>query len=124
MEKKGIDWAVSVDKLKVCLNMPEHLFEYLKEYHTRYKGDVRILEEDDFFLVFTKKKDEEDETNKISAILNVRDIDGYFRLGTFDFFNTKRYKNQAFFTFENSALYRIYSLNYDGTPNNCICCLL
>ena len=53
MEKKGIDWAVSVDKLKVCLNMPEHLFEYLKEYHTRYKGDVRILEEDDFFLVFT-----------------------------------------------------------------------
>lgn len=124
MEKKGIDWAVSVDKLKVCLNMPEHLFEYLKEYHTRYKGDVRILEEDDFFLVFTKKKDEEDETNKISAILNVRDIDGYFRLGTFDFFNTKRYKNQAFFTFENSSLYRIYSLNYDGTPNNCICCLL
>jgi hypothetical protein len=119
METGTINWNVSVDKLRVCLNMPEGLFDYLKEHYTHINEDCRILNEDDFSLVFF----EEDEKN-MSSVLNVRDIDGYFRLGKFDFNNTNKYENKAFFTFENDALYRIFSRNCDSTPNNYICCLM
>ena len=50
------------------------------EHYTRYDEltNARILDEDDFSLVFI----EGDET-KMSAVLNVRDVDGYFRLAMF-----------------------------------------
>lgn len=45
-----INWYVSVDKLRVFLNMPEHLYAYLKDNYTRYDelNETRILDEDDF----------------------------------------------------------------------------
>ena len=61
---KRIDWAVNVDKLRVCYNMPENLYDYLREHYTRHDEmtNARILDEDDSSLVFI----EEDDT-KMSA---------------------------------------------------------
>ena len=118
--KKGFKYKykVNIDKLRLCYKMPVNLYEYLKEHYTRHDtlNNTRILEEDDFNLVFI----DEDE-NKMTAILNVKDIDGYFKLGTFSFSNSAKYEGKAFFTFENSALYRIYAKTHTGEPTNCIC---
>lgn len=118
---RTIDWAVNVDKLRVCYNMPENLYDYLREHYTRYDDmtNARILDEDDFSLVFI----EEDDT-KMSAVLNVRDVEGFFRLGTFTFSNSAKYEGKAFFTFENGALYRVYTRVPNGEPTNHICDLL
>lgn len=63
-----LNYFVSVDKLRVCLNMPDNLYDYLKDHHTRYDGTTnnRILDEDNFTLVFI----EEDE-QKMTATLDV-----------------------------------------------------
>ena len=118
---KRIDWAVNVDKLRVCYNMPENLYDYLREHYTRHDEmtNARILDEDDFSLVFI----EEDDT-KMSAVLNVRDVDGFFRLGTFTFSNSAKYEGKAFFSFENGALYRVYTRVPNGEPTNHICDLM
>ena len=118
---KRTDWAVNVDKLRVCFTMPENLYTYLNEHYTRYDEltNARILDEDDFSLVFI-----EDDETKMSAVLNVRDVDGYFRLGTFTFSNSAKYEGKAFFTFENGALYRVYTRVPNGEPTNHICDLL
>lgn len=120
-KKKNFKWAVNIDKLRVCLNMPENLYEYLHEHYSRYDelSKYRILDEDDFNLVFI----EEDET-AMTAVLNVKDIEGYFRLGTFTFSNNAKYDGKAFFSFENSALYRIYTRQLNSAPQNHICDLL
>jgi hypothetical protein len=121
MKIKNFKWAVNIDKLRVCLNMPENLYEYLHEHYSIYDelSKSRILDEDDFNLVFI----DEDET-AMTAVLNVKDIDGYYRLGTFTFSNSKKYKDKAFFSFENSALYRIYTRQPNSAPQNHICDLL
>ena len=118
---KRTDWAVNVDKLRVCFTMPENLYAYLNGHYTRYDelSNARILDEDDFSLVFV-----EDDETKMSAVLNVRDVDGYFRLGTFTFSNSAKYEGKAFFTFENGALYRVYTRVPNGEPTNHICDLL
>ena len=115
---KRTDWAVNVDKLRVCFTMPENLYSYLNEHYTRYDEltNARILDEDDFSLVFV-----EDDETKMSAVLNVRDVDGYFRLGTFTFSNSAKYAGKAFFSFENSALYRVYLKFPNEEPKNHIC---
>ena len=76
---RTIDWAVNIDKLRVCFTMPENLYGYLNEHYTRRDEltDARILDEDTFSLLFI----EEDEV-KMTAVLNVRDVEGYYRLGT------------------------------------------
>ena len=115
---RTIDWAVNVDKLRVCFTMPEYLYGYLNEHYTRRDEltDARILDEDTFSLVFI----EEDEV-KMTAVLNVRDVEGYYRLGTFTFSNSAKYTGKAFFSFENSALYRIYLKFPNEEPKNHIC---
>ena len=91
---RAIDWAVNVDKLRVCFTMPENLYGYLNEHYTRRDEltDARILDEDTFSLLFI----EEDEV-KMTAVLNVRDVEGYYRLGTFTFSNSAKYAGKAFF---------------------------
>ena len=120
-KKHKHQWAVNIDKLRVCLNMPENLYEYLHEHYSIYDelSKSRILDEDDFNLVFI----DEDET-AMTAVLNVKDIDGYYRLGTFTFSNSNKYKDKAFFSFENCALYRRYTRNPNVLPQNHICDLL
>lgn len=120
-KKHKHQWAVNIDKLRVCLNMPDNLYEYLHEHYSRYDelSKSRILDEDDFNLVFI----DEDET-AMTAVLNVKDIDGYYRLGTFTFSNSDKYHGKAFFSFENSALYRIYTRQPNSAPQNHICDLL
>lgn len=115
---RTIDWAVNVDKLRVCFTMPEYLYGYLNEHYTRRDEltDARILDEDTFSLVFI----EEDEV-KMTAVLNVRDVEGYYRLGTFTFSNSAKYAGKAFFSFENSALYRVYLKFPNEEPKNHIC---
>ena len=115
---RAIDWAVNVDKLRVCFTMPENLYGYLNEHYTRRDEltDARILDEDTFSLVFI----EEDEV-KMTAVLNVRDVEGYYRLGTFTFSNSAKYAGKAFFSFENSALYRVYLKFPNEEPKNHIC---
>ena len=115
---RTIDWAVNVDKLRVCFTMPENLYGYLNEHYTRRDEltDARILDEDTFSLVFV----EEDEV-KMTAVLNVRDVEGYYRLGTFTFSNSAKYAGKAFFSFENSALYRVYLKFPNEEPKNHIC---
>ena len=117
---KKTTYTVSIDKLRVCLNASTELYSNLKEYYTRRNDNgFRILDEDDFTLTFI----EEDE-QKMTATLDVRDTDGYFRLGTFVFSNGAKYEGKAFFAFENSALYRIYTRKYNGEPINHICDLM
>jgi hypothetical protein len=118
---KRTKYFTSIDKLRVCLNMPDNLYDYLKDHYTRHDKATnnRILDEDDFTLVFI----EEDE-QKMTATLDVRDTDGYFRLGTFVFSNGAKYEGKAFFSFENAALYRIYMRQYNGEPLNHICDLM
>ena len=115
---RTIDWAVNVDKLRVCFTMPENLYGYLNEHYTRRDEltDARILDEDTFSLVFI----EEDDV-KMTAVLNVRDVEGYYRLGTFTFSNSAKYAGKAFFSFENSALYRVYLKFPNEEPKNHIC---
>ena len=115
---RTIDWAVNVDKLRVCFTMPENLYGYLNEHYTRRDEftDARILDEDTFSLVFI----EEDEV-KMTAVLNVRDVEGYYRLGTFTFSNSAKYAGKAFFSFENSVLYRVYLKFPNEEPKNHIC---
>ena len=115
---RTIDWAVNVDKLRVCFTMPENLYGYLNEHYTRRDEltDARILDEDTFSLVFIEK----DEV-KMTAVLNVRDVEGYYRLGTFTFSNSAKYAGKAFFSFENSALYRVYLKFPNEEPKNHIC---
>ena len=54
---RTIDWAVNVDKLRVCFTMPEYLYGYLNEHYTRRDEltDARILDEDTFSLVFIEE---------------------------------------------------------------------
>lgn len=113
-----INWYVSVDKLRVCLNMPEHLYSYLKDHYTRYDelNETRILDEDDFSLIFI-----EDNDTTMKAVLNVRDTEGFFRLGTFTFNASDKYKGKAFFTFDNAALYKHYLWLNDEEKHNYIC---
>lgn len=115
---KSIDWAVNIDKLRVCYNMPENLYDYLRMQDTRRDEltDARILDEETFSLVFI----EEDEV-KMTAVLNVRDVEGYYRLGAFTFSNSAKYAGKAFFSFENSALYRVYLKFPNEEPKNHIC---
>lgn len=120
------DWAINIDKLKVCFNISDEIYKYLSENHTRIETrndtQLRFLDEDDFFLVFF-----DEEENKMSATLNIKQKDGSgnnFKLGTFIFNNGKKYKNLAFFTFENEALYRIFSKDYHGETHGYIYCLM
>ena len=116
------NWAINVDKLKVCLNITDEIYSYFSEHQTRIETknetQLRFLEEDDFFLVFF-----DEEETKMSATLYIRDNDGNFKLGTFIFNIGKKYKNLAFFTFENDALYRVFSKDYYGNPHGFIYCL-
>ena len=117
---KKITYTVSIDKLRVCLNASTDLYSNLKECYTRLTDNgVRILDEDDFTLTFI----EEDE-QMMRATLDVRDVGGYYRLGAFTFHNSAKYEGKAFFSFENSALYRIYTRQYNGEPINHICDLM
>ena len=114
------NWAVSIDKLKVCLNITNDIYTYLKEHFTRVEivkdKRIRILDEDCFSLRFIEEQD----TN-MSAILYAKDTDEWIELGTFVFHCGNQYENKAFFTYDNSALYAISTYNHDGTPNNHIC---
>lgn len=121
------NWAINVDKLKVCYKITDEIYTYLSTHHTRTKivkkrndkeEEIRILDEVDFYLVFF-----DEEETKMFAHLNVRDKNGDFVLGTFIFNCGKKYKNLAFFTFENDALYRIFTKDFNGNPHNYIFCL-
>lgn len=91
---KRIEWAINVDKLRVCFTMPDKLYAYLNEHYTRRDAltNARVLDEDDFSLVFV-----EDNETKMSAVLNVRDVDGYFRLGMFTFSNSAKYEGRLLY---------------------------
>lgn len=125
---KITNWSLNIDKLKVCLNITDETYKYLSETHTRIetKTDnnreivIRYLDEDDFSLVFY----DEDEKEMFASLI-IRDCNNdKIKLGTFHFNNTKKYKNKAFFMFENSALYRPFTINADGTRNSWIFSLL
>ena len=89
------NWAINIDKLKVCYNITDDMYNYLSSHHTKIKmmndSQVRIIEEDEFILVFI-----DEEETKMTATLIIKDnIDGNFTLGTFIFNNGKKYKNLA-----------------------------
>lgn len=110
-------YAVSIDKLRVCLNASTDLYDYLNTHYTRHtESGIRILDEDDFTLTFI----EEDE-QMMKATVDVRDVGGYYRLGAFTFHNSAKYEGKAFFSFEHAALYRVYMRQYNGEPTNHIC---
>lgn len=122
------NWAINIDKLRVCLNITDDIYTFLSKHQTRIErvkkkdgteNTIRILEEDDFTLVFV-----EEEETKMTAILNIHDGDDRFKLGEFVFNSGKKYKNKAFFSFENSALYRIFTKDFQGEPHGYICCLM
>ena len=92
---KKITYTVSIDKLRVCLNASTDLYSNLKECYTRLTDNgVRILDEDDFTLTFI----EEDE-QMMRATLDVHDVGGYYRLGTFTFHNSAKYEGKVSLVF-------------------------
>ena len=65
-------WAVSVDKLKVCLLQPQSTFGYIRD-HTSYTtiDGMRVLDEDGYKLVAVEEDD-----NAMTAALDVMDDSG------------------------------------------------
>lgn len=125
---KITNWSLNIDKLRVCLNITDETYNYLSETYTRLETKIdnnkeitiRHLDEDDFSLVFY----DEDEKEMFASLIIPNCNNEKIKLGTFHFNNTKRYKNKAFFIFENSALYRPFTINTDGTRNSWIFALL
>lgn len=114
---KHYDYGINIDKLKVCLNVPDGLFAHLKEYYNyRDKNNNRVLDEMEFYLRII----DEDDYN-IIAIVHIRDTDGDFKLGTFSFSGNGKYAGKAFFQFENRALYKSFTKLNDGEQHNYIC---
>lgn len=115
-------WAVSVDKLKVCLTQPQETFDYIRD-HTSYAAidGMRVLNEDGYKLVVV----EEDETAMTVALDVMDDTGEYLRLGTFQFNGIGgRYQGRAFFSFENSSLYTVFGVTADGSKANWVDMLL
>ena len=115
-------WAVSVDKLKVCLLQPQSTFGYIRD-HTSYTtiDGMRVLDEDGYKLVAVEEDD-----NAMTAALDVMDDTGeYLHLGTFQFNGIGgRYQGRAFFSFENSSLYTVFGVPADGAKANWVDMLL
>lgn len=115
-------WAVSVDKLKVCLLQPQSTFGYIRD-HTSYTtiDGMRVLDEDGYKLVAVEEDD-----NAMTAALDVMDDSGeYLRLGTFQLNGAgSKYQGRAFFSFENSSLYTVFGVTADGAKANWVDMLL
>ena len=115
-------WAVSVDKLKVCLLQPQSTFGYICD-HTSYTtiDGMRVLDEDGYKLVAVEEDD-----NAMTAALDVMDDSGeYLRLGTFQLNGAgSKYQGRAFFSFENSSLYTVFGVTADGAKANWVDMLL
>ena len=115
-------WAVSVDKLKVCLLQPQSTFGYIRD-HTSYTtiDGMRVLDEDGYKLVAVEEDD-----NAMTAALDVMDDSGeYLRLGTFQLNGAgSKYQGRAFFSFVNSSLYTVFGVTADGAKANWVDMLL
>ena len=115
-------WAVSVDKLKVCLLQLQSTFGYIRD-HTSYTtiDGMRVLDEDGYKLVAVEEDD-----NAMTAALDVMDDSGeYLRLGTFQLNGAgSKYQGRAFFSFENSSLYTVFGVTADGAKANWVDMLL
>ena len=115
-------WAVSVDKLKVCLLQPQSTFGYIRD-HTSYTtiDGMRVLDEDGYKLVAVEEDD-----NAMTAALDVMDDSGeYLRLGTFQLNGAgSKYQGRAFFSFENSSLYTVFGVTANGAKANWVDMLL
>lgn len=115
-----INAAISVDKLKICLNQPMQAYEYLVANALEDASTgKRSVVGDGYRLLFVEEADD-----GISAVLTVFDVDGDVKLGTFVFNNSKKYNEKCFFTFDNAALYRHYVRLGDGYRHNMIDCLI
>ena len=114
------DYGINIDKLRVCLNVPDGLYEHLKD-HSSYLDEQkhRIYDDGEFYLRFI----DEDEHN-MTALVHIRDTDGDQLLGTFEFHNTSKYIGKTFFTFENKVLYKSLIKLNDGEQHNYICIAL
>ena len=115
-------WAVSVDKLKVCLSQPQEAFDYIRD-HTSYTtiDGMRVLDEDGFKLVAVEEDD-----NTMTVALDVMvDTGEFIRLGTFQLNGAgSKYQGRAFFSFENSSLYAVFGVTADGSKANWVDMLL
>lgn len=112
--KKKINF--NIDKLKLCYKQPKELFEKLAEYKTN-----SYIDYDDFKLHIIddgRSEDSDKEPNQILA--NVILQDGTL-LGEFVFNNSAKYEGKCFFTFDNKALYKVYS--FDSEKHNYQACL-
>lgn len=115
-------WAVSVDKLKVCLSQPQEEFNYIHEYTSYPTAEgKRVIDEDTYKLIIV----EEDELTMSVALDVLSDGGEFMRLGTFQLNGTgSRYQGRAFFSFENSSLYTVFGVTADGKKANWVDILL
>lgn len=119
---RKINWAVNVDKLKVCLSQPQEAFDYIRD-HTSYTtiDGMRVLDEDGFKLVAV----EEDDNTMTVALDVMDDIGEFIRLGTFQLNGEgSKYQGRAFFSFENSSLYTVFGVTADCRKANWVDMLL
>lgn len=115
-------WAVNIDKLKVCLSQPQSAFDYLRD-HTSYTtiDGKRVVDEDTYKLIIV----EEDELTMSLALDALSDGGEFMRLGTFQLNGAgSKYQGRAFFGFENSALYDVFSMTADRKKANWVDMLL
>lgn len=131
----------NIDKLRICYRQPAGLYDLFLGYEAKteierdcYKirilSDTRSEETKEYHRnligahapLMNASILDESETYKIDNIqVQVICADGTL-LGTFKFNNSKKYEGLCFFTFENSALYKVFN-NIAGQKNNYICCL-
>ena len=105
---RNIKWNFNIDKLKLCYNQPEELWQYLTKFNTNdfiYYDCFKLQVVDDGR---GKEINNKPRTKiKCNVILNENNL----LLGKFEFNNSAKYAGKCFFSFDNRALYTVAGYN-------------
>lgn len=108
--KKRLNY--NTDKLRQCYKQPHELFQKLSLYTTN-----NFIDFQDFKLhIIDDGRSDESEKEPIKIKANVILGDGTL-LGEFVFNDSARYEGKCFFSYANSALYKVFTYNHDGKCN-------
>lgn len=102
-------YEFNIDYLKICYRQPKGLFQKIAaaegDIIYRFDYDLKIIERD---------------KERIIAKVLIPDKEGQWSLGTLTLNNTSKYSLWAFFTYENRALYEVFSRLPELKPSNFI----
>ncbi len=118
MSRTKIEARCVIDKLKVCYIQPQHLFEELVNRSGVNESEDNYVDCGNFLLKLIDKVGKDGHYTQLDFAVIIP-ADSYCKLGTFIFTNSGKYDGLCFFTFENLALYSVFSRttqsnNYQG----------